>query len=467
MNDSVPIRPLVCVVLAAGEGTRMRSATPKVLHPVCGRSLVGHVVDALLGCAPTRCIVVVGNGADAVREDLVATTATETPLEFVEQRQRRGTGHATRLAVDADVPGRDDEDVLVVAGDTPLLASTTVQRLVDEHRASGAAATLLTAVIDDPTGYGRVVRDARGVVIRIVEERDASDEERAIHEVNTSIYCFGRERLAAALDRLAPDNAQGELYLTDVIAILHEDDHEVHAVVLDDPMEAAGVNDRVQLADVERAMRDRINTHWMRSGVTMVDPDRTYVDVGVELDADVRLWPGTLLQGRTSVGRGSEIGPDARLVDTVVGEDSVIQQCVTRGVEMGDRVRVGPYAHLRPGTRLADDVHVGSYVETKNAEVGEGAKIPHLSYVGDATVGSRANVGAGTITANYDGKNKHRTVIGADTRTGSNSVLVAPVQVGDGAYVAAGAVVTKDVPEGALAKGVPAVNVEGWVAKNR
>lgn len=465
MNEPGLPRPLVAVVLAAGQGTRMRSSQPKVLHQVCGRALVGHVLDACIGLAPTRCAVVVGNGADAVRQYVEETTATETELVFVEQRERRGTGHAAQLAMEADVPG--DDDVLVVAGDTPLLTTTTLQALVDTHRANDAAATVLTAVLDDPAGYGRVLRDARGVVVRIVEERDADDNERAVREVNTSIYCFRRSQLTDALAKITPDNSQGELYLTDVIAVLREAGLEVHACEVADAVEVTGVNDRAQLASVERCMRARINDGWMRAGVTMVDPDRTYVDVAVELDADVRLLPGVMLEGRTSIGRGSEVGPDTRLVDTVVGEDCVVQQCVARGVEMGDQVTVGPYAHLRPGTELADGVHIGSYVETKNARIGEGAKVPHLAYVGDASVGPRANVGAGTITANYDGKSKHHTAIGADARTGSNSVLVAPVTIGDGAYIAAGAVVTADVPAGALAKGVPARVEEGWVARNR
>lgn len=471
MTGSVPPRPLVAVVLAAGDGTRMKSARPKVLHPLCGRPLIAHVMDAVLGVGPQRCVVVVGDRGDDVREQLAAVAATETPVAFVEQHERRGTGHAASLALGdaraSDAAAAGDEDVLVVAGDAPLLTTATLQALVAAHREGAAAATVLVANLADPGGYGRVVRDARGHVVRIVEERDASAEELAITEVNTSTYCFRRSQLAPALARLAPDNVQGELYLTDAIALLRDDDLDVLAVTVGDPIEVAGVNDRAQLAVCERELRARINGSWMRDGVTMVDPDRTYVDVGVQLDRDVRLLPGTVLEGSTTIGTGSVIGPDARLVDTAVGEDCVVEQCVARGAELGDRVTVGPFAHLRPGTRLADDVHVGSFVETKNAEVGEGAKLPHLAYVGDARVGPRANVGAGTITANFDGRAKHRTVIGADARTGSNSVLVAPVEVGDGAYTAAGSVVTRDVPPGALAKGVPARNEEGWADRKR
>jgi len=352
--------------------------------------------------------------------------------------------------------------VIVCSADVPLLRSETLAALATEHRLADAAATLLTAVLDDPTGYGRIVRDGRGNVERIVEQADAGVDELAITEVNPSIYCFRRAFLAPALRRVSPENAQGEYYLTDVVEVLRTAGHAVLAVPAADPSETLGVTDRAQLADAEAFLRARINGVWMRAGVTMVDPARTYVDAGVELAADVRLLPGTILEGRTTVASGAVIGPDAHLIDTVVGEDAVVAASVTRGAEIGPGVHVGPFAHLRPGTRLAADARVGSFVETKNADVGEGAKLPHLSYVGDAEVGPGANVGAGTITANYDGRNKHRTRIGAGARTGSNSVLVAPVEVGEGAYTAAGSVVTRDVPPDSLAVGVPAKIVEGW-----
>src|SRR6478609_7055736 len=391
------IRPVSAVVLAAGEGTRMRSATPKVLHPLCGRPMLLHVLDALERLPIQKIVVVVG--------------------------------HAT------------------------------------EHRHADAAASLLTARVADPTGYGRILRDGQGRVERIVEQSDGTPDELEIDEVNPSIYCFRRGLLAPALRRLSPENAQGEYYLTDVVAVLRQAGHLVLGVEADDATDAFGVNDRAQLAEAEAELRHRINTRWMRAGVGMTDPARTYVDTGVVLAPDVRLLPGTILSGRTVVGAGSVIGPDTQLVDTVVGNDAVVRQTVAREAEIGDRATVGPYVSLRPGTRLAAGAHVGTFVEIKNSEIGEGAKVPHLAYVGDAEIGPRANIGAGNITANYDGKQKHRTVVGADARTGSNTVLVAPVHVGDGAYTGAGSVVNRDVPPGALAKGVPARIEEGWAAK--
>ncbi|MFM7271651.1 MAG: bifunctional UDP-N-acetylglucosamine diphosphorylase/glucosamine-1-phosphate N-acetyltransferase GlmU [Actinomycetes bacterium] len=457
-------RPLAAVVLAAGEGTRMRSATPKVLHPLAGRPMLAHLVDTLVSLPIERVVVVVGHGAAEVTETLSAAIRSPKPVDFVEQAVQRGTGDATAVALSAfpEETGLDEDDVLVLVGDVPLLRADTVAALVAHHRESDAAATLLTTHVDDPTGYGRIVRDARGGVARIVEQADATEEERAITEVNPAIGCYRRSLLAPALRRLTPSNAQGEYYLTDVVQVLRDAGHAVAALAANDPFECMGVNDRAQLAAAEAALRARINLAWMRAGVTMVDPRATYVDASVVLAPDVRLLPGTILEGRTTVATGAVVGPDSRLVDTRVGERAVVQQTVARDAEIGPDCTVGPFASLRPGTRLAAGAHVGTFVETKAADIGEGAKVPHLAYVGDATIGPRANVGAGTITANYDGRAKHRTVIGADARIGSNTVLRAPVEVGEGAYTGAGSVVTHDVPPGALAKGVPAENDEGW-----
>ena len=457
-------RPLAAVVLAAGEGTRMRSTTPKVLHPLAGRPMLAHLVDTLVSLPIERVVVVVGHRADEVTASLSAAIRTPKPVDFVEQRVQRGTGDATAVALGAfpEETGLDEDDVLVLVGDVPLLRADTVAALVAHHRDCDAAATLLTTHVDDPTGYGRIVRDARGGVARIVEQADATEEERAITEVNPAIGCYRRSLLAPALRRLTPANAQGEYYLTDVVQVLRDAGHTVAALAATDPFECMGVNDRAQLAAAEAALRERINLAWMRAGVTMVDPRTTYVDASVVLAPDVRLLPGTILEGRTTVATGAVVGPDSRLVDTLVGERAVVQQTVAREAEIGPDCTVGPFASLRPGTRLAAGAHVGTFVETKAADIGEGAKVPHLAYVGDATIGPRANVGAGTITANYDGRAKHRTVIGADARIGSNTVLRAPVEVGEGAYTGAGSVVTHDVPPGALAKGVPAENDEGW-----
>lgn len=459
-------RPLSAVVLAAGEGTRMRSATPKVLHPLCGRPMLLHVIDALVSLPLERIVVVVGHGAERVTKTLQEQLATEMPVEFVEQRVQRGTGDAASVALTAGVFDLDaEDDLLVVPGDAPLLGAETLAALARHHREADAAATVLTAVLDEPTGYGRVVRDENGAVDHVVEQPDATPDELAIDEVNTSIYCFRRGLLAPALRRLSPENAQGEYYLTDAVSVLKDTGHTVNAVVAAEPYETVGVNDRAQLADVEAALRRRINQRWMRDGVSMTDPERTYVDATVELDPDVQLLPGTILEGRTVVGAGSVIGPDTHLSDTIVGERVVMRHSVASEAEVGDDATVGPFAHLRPGTRLGADVHIGNFVETKNADVGAGTKANHLAYLGDVEVGAGANIGAGTITANYDGRRKHRTTIGKGARIGSNNVLVAPVEVGDEAYTAAGAVVTRDVPPGALAKGVPADIEEGWVHK--
>ncbi len=460
-------RPLAAVVLAAGEGTRMRSETPKVLHPLCGRPMLLHVVDALVALPLERIVIVVGHGAERVTKTLQEQIASEMPIEFVEQRVQRGTGDAVSVGLTAFSDDPDlDGDVLVMPGDAPLVRPEVLARLARDHREADAAATLLTAELDELTrDFGRLVRDDKGRADHIVEKTDASPEELEIDEVNTSIYCFRRGLLAPALRRLSPENAQGEYYLTDAVAVLRHAGHEVLAVPANDRTAAMHVNDRAQLAAAEAELRSRINLRWMREGVSMVDPSSTYIDSAVELEPDVRLLPGTILEGRTVVSTGAVVGPDTQLVDTIVGERAVVRQAVAREAEIGDDCTVGPYVSLRPGTRLAAGAHVGTFVETKNAEIGEGAKVPHLSYVGDAEIGPRANIGAGTITANYDGRTKHRTVIGADARISSNTVLVAPVEVGEGAYTGAGAVVNRDVPAGALAKGVPAQIEEGWAGR--
>ena len=456
-------RPLSAVVLAAGEGSRMRSGLPKVLHPLCGRAMLLHVLDALTALPLDRIVVVVGHGAELVTKTVHEQLSTAIPLEFVEQRVQRGTGDATSVGLTAFADELDSEaDVLVLTGDTPLLQAETLAELATEHRLADAAATMLTVETDDPDGYGRVVRNARGDVDRIVEHADANDAELEITEVNASIYCFRRGFLAPALRRLSPENAQGEYYLTDVIEVLRQAGHVVLGVPASGPSETLGVNDRAQLAQASTLLRARINDRWMRAGVTMLDPATTYVETGVELAPDVALHPGTSLEGNTTIAAGSIIGPWTQLIDTTVGEGCVVRQTVACEVEIGDRATVGPWASLRPGTRIAADAHVGTFVEIKNSEIGEGAKVPHLAYVGDAEIGAGANLGAGTITANYDGRHKHRTKVGPNARTGSNTVLVAPVEVGADATTGAGAVVNRDVPPGALAKGVPARIQEDW-----
>jgi bifunctional UDP-N-acetylglucosamine pyrophosphorylase / glucosamine-1-phosphate N-acetyltransferase len=449
-------RPLSAVVLAAGEGTRMKSGTPKVLHPLCGRPMVLHVVDALAELPLERIVVVVGFGAEHVTKTLHEQLVTEVPVECVEQRVQRGTGDAVSAALTVFDDLDAEDDILVMPGDAPLVRAETLAKLATEHRVEDAAATILTAEVTEPFGLGRVIRDKDGRVSRIVEHVDATTEEREIAEINTSIYCFRRSLLAPALRRLSPENAQSQYYLTDAIAVLRDAGHKVIALQAEDTGEAIMVNDRVQLAEAEAELRARINRLWMRAGVTMVDPTTVYIDATVELEPDVRLMPNVVLEGRTIIGAGAVIGPNVRLTDVVVGEQTEVSNCVAKQCEFGDECEIGPYAYVRPGTRLGNGVKIGTYVEVKNSEIGEGTKVPHLSYVGDADVGADANLGASTITANYDGENKHRTTIGDGVHTGVHTSLVAPVEVGEGSETGAGSVVTHDVPPGRLVKGIPA-----------
>lgn len=359
-------RPLSAIVLAAGEGTRMKSTRPKPLHVLCGRAMVLHILDALAELPLDRAVVVVGHGAERVTKALSEQAAPDLPIEFVEQAVQRGTGDAVAVALtafpdDLTDPDAEDGDLLVVPGDTPLLRPQTLAALVKAHRQSDAAATLLTAVLDDPTGYGRVVRGKDERVRRVVEHKDATEEEREIDEINTSIYCFRRSVLAPALRRLTPDNAQGEYYLTDVIGVLHDAGYNVVSMVAADPMETAGINDRAQLAIAEAELRDRTNDKWMLQGVTMLDPERTYLDATVTLAKDVTLFPGTVLQGRTVVEEGAEIGPDTRLVDCIVRSGAVVEQTVGRLAEIGERATVGPFASLAPGSRVAPDTVTGPF----------------------------------------------------------------------------------------------------------
>jgi bifunctional UDP-N-acetylglucosamine pyrophosphorylase / glucosamine-1-phosphate N-acetyltransferase len=450
------------VVLAAGEGTRMRSSIPKVLHGFAGRTLLGHVLTACAPLAAERTAVVVGHGRDAVQGHLAEYAPGATP---VVQAEQLGTGHAVRVALDA-LPELDGT-VLVVPADAPLLRPETLQALIRRHQGSAAAATLLSTVLADPTGYGRVVRGPAGEVLRVVEHADASADEHAIAEIATSVYAFEAALLRAELSRLKSDNAQGEEYLTDVVEALVAAGQPVAAVTAS-ATETAGVNDRVQLAAAARALNDRLTEEWMRAGVTILDPSTTWLDATVSLEQDVVLHPITQLRGVTSVAAGAEIGPECTLVDTVVGARARVVRAQTDRAEIGPEASVGPFAYLRPGTRLGRRSKVGAYVEVKAAEVGEGSKVPHLTYVGDATIGEHTNIGAATVFVNYDGVAKHHTTIGSHARTGADTMFVAPVTVGDGAYTAAGSVITDDVPPGAMAIArARQRNVEGWVARRR
>jgi bifunctional UDP-N-acetylglucosamine pyrophosphorylase / glucosamine-1-phosphate N-acetyltransferase len=458
MNDARTV-----IVLAAGMGKRMHSALPKMLHPLLGRTLLGHVLHAVEPLAATETIVVVGTGAEQVTENVRA----EAPgARTVLQEQQRGTGHATRVAMEA-VPDADGT-VVVLCGDSPLLRTESLTALLETHAGTGAAATVLTARVDDPHGFGRIVRDDSGAVRGIVEQRDTTPDQAAITEINSGMYAFRAGLLRAMLGKLSSDNAQGEELLTDVVGLLIEAGERVEGQVLADPAEALGCNDRAQLAGLRNLLRDRINGDLMRSGVTMIDPATTWVDVTVSVGVDATVEPNTQLRGTTVIGAGAVVGPDTTLTDVVVGEGASVVRTHGSSSVVGAGASVGPFAYLRPGTDLGETGKIGTFVETKNSIIGTGSKVPHLSYVGDATIGAHANIGASTIFVNYDGVHKNRTVVGDAAFVGCDSSLIAPVTVGDGAYVAAGSVVSKDVPPGALGvTRTPQRNIDGWVARKR
>ncbi len=481
-------RPAAVIVLAAGEGTRMRSATPKVLHALAGRSMLGHALTAARELDPGRVAVVVRH-----ERELVAAHARQIDPQVLlaDQDDVPGTGRAVQCALSvldaaaqADaarsaeglpetggVAGgvRVEGPIVVLAGDIPLLDGATLAELLAAHAADDNAVTVLTTEVDEPTGYGRVLRDAStGDVTGIVEEKDADAEQRAVREINSSVYVFDSGVLRGALGRLGRDNAQGEVYLTDVLAIAREDGGRVRALRTDDPLLVEGVNDRVQLASLRAELNRRILDDWMRSGVTVVDPATTWVDVDVELARDVTLLPGTQLHGATSVGEGATVGPDTTLTDVEVAAGATVVRTHGSLAVIGEGATVGPFAYLRPGTVLGANGKIGTFVETKNAQIGAGSKVPHLSYVGDATIGEETNIGAASVFVNYDGVNKHRTTIGSYARTGSDNMFVAPVTVGDGAYTGAGSVIRRDVPPGALGVSSGAQrNIEGWVLRAR
>ncbi|MGL3151086.1 bifunctional UDP-N-acetylglucosamine diphosphorylase/glucosamine-1-phosphate N-acetyltransferase GlmU [Microbacterium sp. A82] len=454
---------LAIIVLAAGQGTRMKSRLPKVLHTIGGRSLIGHVLKAADSLGAESVEVVVRHE----REQLVQALASAHPNAIiVDQDEIPGTGRAVEVALEA-IPAFDG-DVLILSGDCPLADAATLTSFIAEHRAADAAATLMTAVLDDPTGYGRVIRNAEGDVDRIVEQKDASADEVLVREINAGMYVFRASALREHLPTVGVDNAQGEKYLTDVPQLLRRAGARVAASVVSDVTVTYGVNDRVQLAEVGRLLNQRIVRGWQREGVTIIDPATTWIDDEVKIAPDVTVLPNTIIAGATVIEAGAVIGPDTSLVDCEIGADAVVRRADATLAVIGAGANVGPFAYVRPGTVLGANGKIGTFVETKNSQIGEGSKVPHLSYVGDATIGERVNLGAGAITANYDDIAKHRTEIGDEVHTGSHNVFVAPVRIGAGAKTGAGAVVRKDVPAGALALSVaPQRNVEGWVEKNR
>ena len=431
------------VVLAAGQGTRMKSKLHKVLHPVCGKPMVQHVVDTMVSMQVENLIVVVGHGAEAVRAQL------GEGVTYALQEQQLGTAHAVRQAA----PFLQDKTgtTFLLYGDVPLLSKQTLTDLLRYHQEQQAAATVLTAVLPDPTGYGRIVRSEAGEVLRIVEHKDASDEERAIREINTGIYCVDNQKLWGALEKVKNDNAQGEYYLTDCVAILRECGEKVVGFAAADPEEAMGINDRVQLAEAEAYLRRRIAVAHMRNGVTIVDPDSTYIEADVAIGADTVIQPGTFLRGRTTIGADCVIGPQADLKNVEAADQVTIQYSVLVDAQVERESTVGPFAYVRPGTEIGPHVKIGDFVELKNAKIGAGSKVPHLSYIGDAEIGEGVNIGCGTITVNYDGAVKHKTVVEDGAFVGCNSNLIAPLTVGQNAYVAAGSTIHEDVPANALA----------------
>src|SRR3954453_6446611 len=441
----------------------MKSATPKVLHTMCGRSLLGHVLAAIEPLQPERLLIVLGHERPMV-EKFLAEAAPHA--QVVVQDEQRGTGHAARLALEAapDLTGT----VLVMHGDTPLFTTQTLTSVLDRHAQSAALATMLTAVMPYPFNYGRVTRDADGHVTGIVEERDADDRIKQIDEICTGVYAYDADTLRGALARIASDNVQQEEYLTDVIGLLVGEAKPVVSAVADVWQETLGVNDRVQLADARRIMRDRIVAHWMREGVTITDPQTTWMGVRVRLEPDVVIHQNTQLHGTTTIRTGAVVGPNCTLTNTLVDNDAAVVNAVCDGAEIGAGASVGPFSYLRPGTKLGPGGKIGGFVEAKKAAIGPGAKVPHLTYVGDATIGPDVNIGAGTVFVNYDGVDKHHTTVGEASFVGSGTMLVGPREVGPGAYVAAGSVVTEDVPAGAIGIGrARQRNILGWVLRRR
>ncbi|WP_092779762.1 bifunctional UDP-N-acetylglucosamine diphosphorylase/glucosamine-1-phosphate N-acetyltransferase GlmU [Actinokineospora terrae] len=465
--DRARLGQVTSVILAAGEGTRMRSATPKVLHPVAGRPLVEHAVRAAAGLEPDHLVVVLGHGRTAVGAHLSGVAdALGREVTTAVQETQDGTGHAVAcgLAPLGPVTGT----VVVTYGDVPLLDTATLTALLAEHAEQGNAVTVLTARVPDPTGYGRIVRADDGTVERIVEHKDATEAQHAIDEVNSGVYAFDAAVLVDGLARLKTDNSQGELYLTDVLGTARADGRRVGALVCADPWLVEGVNDRVQLAKLGAELNRRTVESWMRAGVTVIDPATTWIELGVTLGRDARIEPNTQLRGATTVGEGALVGPDTTLTDVVVGDGAQVVRTHGTSALIGDGASVGPFAYLRPGTKLGAKGKIGTFVETKNADIGVGSKVPHLSYVGDATIGDHSNIGAASVFVNYDGVNKHHTVVGSHVRMGSDNMYVAPVTIGDGAYSGAGTVLRRDVPPGALAvSGTPQRNIENWVVRRR
>lgn len=450
---------LAAILLAAGEGKRMKSTSPKALHPLCGKPMISYISDAVREVKPKRFIVVVSK--EAAKD---VQTALGEGAEYVVQDRPLGTGHAVQSGQAAlkDFDGT----ILVVCGDTPLIAPETLKELVSYHESKNAAATILTAKVSKPHGYGRIIRGDGGIK-KIVEDKDATLGELYIREVNTGTYCFNARKLFTALSKIKPTNVQKEYYLTDVIAVFNEQNEKVVGKQAEDEAEVLGVNSRIELADAEMILRARINEEFMDQGVTLVHPPLTYIDADVKIGKDTVIYPLTFLKGKTSVGRNCQIGPSCQIIDSNIGDDVEVSFAVLNEVKVESGACIGPFSNLRPGTEVGQDAKVGSFVEVKKSTIGKGSKIPHLSYIGDATIGKGVNIGAGTITCNFDGVKKHPTVIEDNAFVGSDTILVAPVKVSKGAYTGAGSIISKDVPPDSLGiERTEQKNIKGW-AKQR
>jgi bifunctional UDP-N-acetylglucosamine pyrophosphorylase / glucosamine-1-phosphate N-acetyltransferase len=446
------------IILAAGQGTRMKSKLYKVLHPVCGKPMVQHVIDQVKSLNIKEIVTIVGHGAEKVKDQLGADS------QYALQAEQLGTAHAVLQS--EGMLAEKEGVTIVVCGDTPLIKAETMEALFKHHEETNAKATILTARAEDPTGYGRIVRNADGFVEKIVEHKDATEQERSINEINTGTYCFDNKLLFEAIHNVSNDNVQGEYYLPDVIEILKNQGEIVSAYVTDSFAETLGVNDRVALAEAERTMKKRINEFHMRNGVSLIDPDNTYIGPDVTIGQDTVIFPGTTISGTTAIGSECQLGPNSEISECEIGNNTVIRQSAAYNSKIGSEVNIGPFAHIRPDSDIHDEVKIGNFVEIKKAVFGRGSKASHLSYIGDAEVGADVNIGCGSITVNYDGKNKFLTKIEDGVFIGCNSNLVAPVTIGKGAYVAAGSTITEDVPGEALALArARQVNKEDYVGK--
>lgn len=451
------MNPVTAIILAAGQGKRMCSEYPKVLHQVGGKPMLMHVTEAARLAGVVDQLVVVGHGREELLKGL-------PDLNYVVQEQQLGTGHAVIQAKRA--VNEESKNILVLCGDTPLLTASTLNGLIKHHEETCATATILTGEFENPQGYGRIVRSASGSVQKIVEHRDACPEELLINEINSGTYLFEKASLFSALEEIGPDNAQGEYYLTDVISVFCNQGKPVSAFKIEDAQEVQGINDRIQLAYAEQILRQRKNRELMLSGVTLIDPSSIYIDADVIIGRDTIIFPHTFIEGKCEIGSGCHIGPGSRIQDCIIGNGSYVYYSVLVESSFGQGCKIGPFAYVRPGSDLGDNVKIGDFVEIKNSKIGAGSKIPHLTYVGDSLVGTGVNIGAGTITCNYDGEKKSQTIIRDNVFVGSNSNLIAPLEIGKGAYIAAGSTITEDVPEEALAiaRGRQATK-ENWAAK--